>query len=61
MTRELRLALVTTRLSRADELTLQIIEAALGLTERPESPDAGRPWSEYGNHGENNPPVGGGE
>lgn len=39
-------------------LTLYRIEADLGLTHRRESPDAGRPWSEYGEFGENNPPVG---
>jgi len=28
--------------------TLAVIERALGLTERPESPDAGRPWEKEG-------------
>lgn len=53
MTRELRLALIATRLTNATELTLQRIETELGLTPRPESPDAGRPMtpvSERGMH-----------
>lgn len=44
MTRELRLALINARLHRASEPTLQRIEAELGLTPRPESPDAGKPF-----------------
>lgn len=45
MTRELRLALINARLTRANEPTLQRIEAELGLTQRPESPDAGNPYN----------------
>lgn len=44
-----RLSRITTSLGRASELTLQRIETELGLTPRPESPDAGRPWSDMGN------------
>lgn len=28
-----------------NEVTIQRVEAEIGLTPRPESPDAGRPWS----------------
>lgn len=45
MSRELRLALINARLTNATDLTLQRIETELGLTERPESPDAGRPMT----------------
>lgn len=48
-----RLSRITTSLGRASELTLQRIETELGLTPRPESPDAGRPMtpvSERGMH-----------
>lgn len=51
MTRELRLALINARLTSANELTLQRIETELGLMERPESPDAGRPWLSEGQPG----------
>lgn len=39
-----RLSRITTSLGRASELTLQRIETELGLTPRPESPDAGEPY-----------------
>ncbi|MGR3524856.1 MAG: hypothetical protein ACU0CT_02515 [Paracoccaceae bacterium] len=48
-----RIDRITTSLGRASELTLQRIETELGLTPRPESPDAGRPMtpvSERGMH-----------
>ena len=44
MNRDQRIWRIVGRLGGASELTLHRIETELGLTPRPESPDAGRPW-----------------
>jgi hypothetical protein len=43
-----RLALIVDGIARASEPTLHQIETLLGLTPRPQSPDAGKPWSAEG-------------
>lgn len=46
-----RLWRIIREVSRASEPTLHRIEMELGLIERPESPDAGRPWLSEGQPG----------
>lgn len=42
--REQRMTQIIHSLNRASEPTLHRIETELGLTPRPQSPDAGKPW-----------------